>query len=86
MTHAKKSFVVGDRYEQFIARQVEEGRFNNASEVIRAGLRMLEDYETRLGALRQEIAKGDSDIEAGRVIPYAGADDLFQDIIKDTGR
>ncbi|KGF69749.1 addiction module antidote protein [Hoeflea sp. BAL378] len=86
MTRAKKSFVVGDRYEQFIARQVEEGRFNNASEVIRAGLRMLEDYETRLGALRQEIAKGDSDIEAGRVTPYAGADDLFQDIIKDPGR
>lgn len=84
MTHAKKSFVVGDRYEEFIARQVEEGRFNNASEVIRAGLRMLEDYETRLDALRQEIGKGDSDIRAGRVTSYAGADELFQDIIKDT--
>ena len=41
MPNAKKSYVVGDRYEEFMATQVKAGRFNNASEVVRAGLRML---------------------------------------------
>jgi antitoxin ParD1/3/4 len=36
---------LGDHFEEFVSRQVAEGRFQNASEVVRAGLRMLEDYE-----------------------------------------
>jgi len=40
MPNTKKSYVVGERYEAFIARQIEQGRFNNASEVVRAGLRL----------------------------------------------
>ena len=44
MPNVEKSYVVGDRYEEFIAAQIETGRYNNASEVVRAGLRMLEDY------------------------------------------
>lgn len=39
------SFALGDRYEKFIKQQLESGRYNNASEVVRAGLRMLEDFE-----------------------------------------
>jgi antitoxin ParD1/3/4 len=42
-----KSFALGDRFERFIDRQVKGGRFNNASEVVRAGLRLLEDSERR---------------------------------------
>lgn len=79
----KKSYVVGDRYEAFIARQVETGRYNNASEVVRAGLRMLEDYETRLTGLRAEIAKGDADVAAGRVAVYESGEELFNDIMRD---
>lgn len=55
MANAKKSFVVGDRYDAFIAQQVEEGRFNNSSEVVRAGLRMLEDHEHRLASMRAHV-------------------------------
>jgi antitoxin ParD1/3/4 len=40
-----RSFALGDRFEQFIDSQVQSGRFNNASEVVRAGLRLLEDRE-----------------------------------------
>jgi antitoxin ParD1/3/4 len=36
---------LGDHFEAFIARQIAQGRFQNASEVVRAGLRLLEDHE-----------------------------------------
>lgn len=83
MPNVKKSYVVGNRYEAFIASQLESGRFNNASEVVRAGLRMLEDYETRLREVRALIDEGDADIEAGRVTMYSHAGELFDDIMKD---
>lgn len=82
MPNVKKSYVVGDRYEAFIAKQVKEGRFNNASEVVRAGLRMLEDYETKLHETRNLIRAGDADIEAGNVFEYGSADELTNDIVK----
>ncbi len=81
MGNARSSYVVGDRYEAFIAKQIKAGRFNNASEVVRAGLRMLEDYETRLKEVRALIDEGDADIAAGRVTTYANADDLTKDIL-----
>ena len=41
------------------------GRFNNASEVVRAGLRLLEDEEARLADLRRLIDEADAEFEAG---------------------
>lgn len=82
MPNVKKSYVVGERYEAFIARQVKVGRFNNASEVVRAGLRMLEDYEIRIAELGAAIAKGDADIEAGNVFEYANVEDMTNEIVK----
>lgn len=84
MANARSSYVVGDRYEAFITRQIEAGRFNNASEVVRAGLRMLEDYETRLMTTRAMIDEGDADIAAGRLTNYAKPGELYDDIMKDT--
>lgn len=50
------SIALNDHYEQFIKKQLESGRYNNASEVVRAGLRMLEDFEeARESWLRNEI-------------------------------
>ena len=85
MPNTKKSYVIGDRYEKFIATQIEKGRFNNASEVVRAGLRILEDYETRLQATRKLVDAGDADVDAGRVSEYSNAGELFDAIMKDAG-
>lgn len=82
MSNLKKSYVVGERYEAFIGDQINAGRFNNASEVVRAGLRMLEDYETRLAQARALVSDAEADVEAGRVSTYAKPGELFQDIVE----
>jgi antitoxin ParD1/3/4 len=56
------SVALSSHFESFIRQQVDSGRFNNASEVVRAGLRLLEDQETgqaaKLNALHEAIAAG----------------------------
>lgn len=50
------NYALNDHHEQFIKRQLESDRYNNASEVVRAGLRMLDDFEAeRQKWLREEI-------------------------------
>lgn len=52
------SVALGTYFENFIRTRVEQGRYNNASEVIRAGLRLLEENESHLQELRMAIADG----------------------------
>ena len=56
------SVALGPHFETFVKEQLSVGRFNNASEVIRAGLRLLEDQEhaqaLKLQELRSAIAAG----------------------------
>ena len=49
------SYSVGRHFDQFIREQVEAGRYNNGSEVVREGLRLVEEREVRLAALRQHL-------------------------------
>ncbi len=46
--------------QAFVHRQVEEGRYASADAVVDAGLRMLDDYETRLTALRAALDEGEA--------------------------
>ena len=53
------SVALGNHFETFVRNQLQSGRFNNASEVVRAGLRLLEEREERkqleLDALTQRL-------------------------------
>ena len=53
------SVTLGDHFVTFITKQITEGRFASASEAIRAGLRLLEEHELKVQALRQELHKGE---------------------------
>ena len=52
------SVSLGDHFESFIDKKVSTGRFQNASEVVRAGLRLLEEEEAKLSALKKAIKEG----------------------------
>ncbi|MFT5038576.1 MAG: antitoxin ParD1/3/4 [Flavobacteriaceae bacterium] len=53
------SVTIGSHLETFISGQLEEGRYGSASEVVRAGLRLLEDHETKVRQLRAALIEGE---------------------------
>jgi len=54
------SFSLGDHFTAFIETQVSRGRYGNASDVLRAGLRLLEEREAKLEALRTALVEGEN--------------------------
>ena len=53
------SFSLGDHFSVFIDEQVSQGRYGSASDVVRAGLRLLEEQEAKLAVLRAALIEGE---------------------------
>ncbi len=53
------SITLGDHFDDFVAKQIKSGRYGSVSEVIRTGLRALEDTETKLETLRELLDDGE---------------------------
>ena len=53
------SVTIGNHFEDFIAAQLKEGRYGSASEIVRAGLRLLEEHESRIRQLRAALIEGE---------------------------
>lgn len=52
------SVSLGNYFDEFVSNQISAGRYKNVSEVIRAGLRLLENEESKLTALKNAIQEG----------------------------
>jgi antitoxin ParD1/3/4 len=61
------SVVLGKEHDKFITQQIKKGRFASASEVMRAGLRLLEEQELKVEGLRTAIIRGE---ESGPSEPF----------------
>lgn len=60
-TMAKNTSVtLGEHFDKFISQQLNTGRYGSASEVVRAGLRVLEDQETKILNLRNMLVEGEN--------------------------
>ena len=63
------SISLGDHFSRFVEQQLEQGRYGSASEVVRAGLRLLEEHEAKVKALQQALIEGE---ESGPAAPFDG--------------
>lgn len=70
---------LGRQLEAYVAGLVQTGRYNSKSEVLREGVRLLQERETRLAALDAAIARGLAQLDAGQEIP---AEEVFDQLLR----
>ena len=69
---------LGKPLEDYLKKLVKSGRYRSRSEVLREGVRLVQERETRLEALDALLAEGLADVEAGRLHP---AEEVFDELI-----
>lgn len=83
-----RNVVLSDHQHELVEGLVQSGRYQNASEVLREGLRLIEERErveqAKLKALKQAARQGWADVSAGRFVDVA--DDQLDDFIGQLGR
>jgi antitoxin ParD1/3/4 len=67
MAGKNTSFSLGEHFSRFVEAQVDQGRYSSASDVVRAGLRLLEEQEATLTALRAALIEGE---QSGPSTPF----------------
>jgi antitoxin ParD1/3/4 len=69
---------LGPKLEEFVTALVATGRYNSKSEVLREGVRLIQDREARLAALDAAIVRGLDDVDAGRSKPASEVFDRLE--------
>ncbi|WP_269497416.1 type II toxin-antitoxin system ParD family antitoxin [Castellaniella sp. S9] len=69
---------LGKQLEGFVSRLVESGRYGSKSEVLREGVRLIQDREAKLAALDASMARGLADADAGRTKPASEVFDRLE--------
>ncbi len=77
---ATRNIVLTDHQEQLLSTLVKVGRYQNASEVLREGLRLVEEkelqHQQKLLALREAVAEGLQDVEEGRTVSLGVGEEI----------
>ncbi|WP_158811580.1 type II toxin-antitoxin system ParD family antitoxin [Beijerinckia sp. L45] len=60
---------LGQHLEHFVSALVRDGRYESRNDVLREGIRLIEQRENRLASLNAALARGNADADAGRVKP-----------------
>lgn len=78
---ASTSLTLSRHWDEFIAAEVRSGRFASASEVMRAGLRALEDQRKRMDLLQAHLAEGASQAARGAFVPSFDIEDVIAETL-----
>ena len=73
---------LGEQLEAFVAEAVKNGRYGSRSEVLREGVRLVQEREAKWARFDAEIQKGIDDAEAGRTVPLDQAFDRVREKIR----
>ena len=76
------SVTLGEHFTSFIDEKIDEGRFESTSEAVRAGLRLLEEDEAKLTAIRAKLAVGEAQLDRGEFI---NGDEFIKELIAKHG-
>lgn len=61
------SISLGNHFSDFIGQQIQTGRYKSSSDVVRAGLRLLEEHEIKVKALQEALKAGE---QSGEATPF----------------
>ncbi len=77
---ASTSLSLGDHWEIYIKNKIASGRYGTASEVIRQALRQMEEYDSKLEALRIHLAEGEKQASKGEIMNNYSIDTIIQEL------
>jgi antitoxin ParD1/3/4 len=77
------SINLGEHFNTFIGSQIDRGRYGSASEVVRAALRLLENQETKLNAIRIKLEASERQADNGEFADYS-LEKLIEELDQDS--